>query len=333
MPVYKVANVIERSLHSIMQQTYSPLECIIVNDGTPDNSMCIINNILEQYTGDIDFKIIEFHVNKGISQARNAGLNNASGDYVFYLDSDDEITPNCINELVQKAKQYPEAEVIQGSYKTYPEEETEYYELQYRNHPLYIDDNYKINDFFLTQKRLSVTVWNKLIKRKVILENNISFIEGIIYEDLPWIFQLVEHVHLIVFNDSITYKYYRQATSITKSSPYSRGLESYAIIIRHCYDNMLPQLLTLQKPFVFQLLLARIYEIYRLYPKPDIIKKYTSLCKYMYIDSIKKRRAKDSVKLLIYMIILQLIRSSFFRNISKKIIGIIKGGKMVKLYR
>ena len=328
MPVYNVSNVIKRAIHSIIDQTYSPIECIIINDATPDNSMYIIQNILKQYTGDIDFKIIKHQTNKGLSQARNSGLNTASGDYIYYLDSDDEITPDCISKLIETAKQYPQANLIQGCYKTYPEEEIDFFELNSKDLPTYIDGNYQVNHCFFNQKKIPITAWNKLIKREFILKHNILFKEGIIYEDLPWIFIIVRHLDFLAFNKDITYKYYKQPTSISKSSSYSRGLESFSVIIRDCYDNTSDVLSRLQKTFIFHILLLRIYDIYRLYPEPDIIKKYIALSKYILNDSIKTYHFRDSIKSFGYIIILHSIRKPIFR----KVIEFVKARKVVKIY-
>ena len=104
VPVYNVEDYIERCMLSIIDQTYPNIECIIVDDCTPDNSITIIQSLLQQYNGTISFKILKHTTNKGLSESRNTGTEKATGDYIYYLDSDDELTPNCIEHLVDIAK-------------------------------------------------------------------------------------------------------------------------------------------------------------------------------------------------------------------------------------
>ena len=83
IPVYKVEKYIERCLHSIINQTFTNgVECIIVNDCTPDNSIRIAENIIRNYQGNISFKIIHHLTNQGIAVTRDTGLQNASGKYM-----------------------------------------------------------------------------------------------------------------------------------------------------------------------------------------------------------------------------------------------------------
>ena len=91
IPVYKVENWIEGCLLSVCNQTYENIECIIVNDATPDKSMDIVESILKNYTGSIRFKIITHELNRGLSAARNFCVKAATGDYLIFLDSDDKL--------------------------------------------------------------------------------------------------------------------------------------------------------------------------------------------------------------------------------------------------
>ena len=100
IPVYNVAPYIGDCIRSVMHQTWQgPLECIFVDDCGTDNSMEIVRSIIEENQGNIEFKIIRHKENRGLSAARNTGIAAATGDYVYFLDSDDEITPDCIEAL------------------------------------------------------------------------------------------------------------------------------------------------------------------------------------------------------------------------------------------
>ena len=105
VPVYNVEPYIEDCLKSVAAQTYNgEIECIIVNDCTPDDSCAVIERFINGYDGAIDFKLLHHTVNRGLSAARNTGIDAATGDYIYFLDSDDEIMPECIEVLAEPLK-------------------------------------------------------------------------------------------------------------------------------------------------------------------------------------------------------------------------------------
>ena len=99
IPVYGVENYIKKCLDSVFSQTYNDMEVIVVNDGTKDNSMAIVN----QYP----VKIIN-QENAGLSAARNTGVTYATGEYLFFLDSDDYIEPNLLLEVSKMLDNNPD---------------------------------------------------------------------------------------------------------------------------------------------------------------------------------------------------------------------------------
>ena len=109
IPVYNVEPYIEECLQSVMRQSYrGKIECILVDDCGTDNSMEIAVQLIEDYHGPIDFKVLHHEHNRGLSAARNTGMDAACGDYVYFLDSDDWISDDCIEKLTQPLcnKQY-----------------------------------------------------------------------------------------------------------------------------------------------------------------------------------------------------------------------------------
>jgi glycosyltransferase involved in cell wall biosynthesis len=100
VPFYNAEKYIHRCFDSIVNQTYANIECIFIDDCSPDHCYAILQTRIAEYAGKIDFQIIRHAQNKGVSAARNTGTLAAKGDYVYYLDSDDEITRDCIETLV-----------------------------------------------------------------------------------------------------------------------------------------------------------------------------------------------------------------------------------------
>ena len=117
IPVYNVSPYIERCIKSVMNQTYQDIECILVNDASPDDSIDIAKLLIENYDGPIQFQILSHGHNRGLSAARNTGIDASTGDYLYFLDSDDEITPDCIKLLMDEVKKYPNVEMVQGEVK------------------------------------------------------------------------------------------------------------------------------------------------------------------------------------------------------------------------
>lgn len=99
VPVYNVSLYVERCVRSVMAQTYPVLECILVDDASPDDSIAKCEKLIAAYDGAISFVVLHHERNRGLSAARNTGTDAAQGDYIYYLDSDDEITPDCIEKV------------------------------------------------------------------------------------------------------------------------------------------------------------------------------------------------------------------------------------------
>ena len=114
IPVYNVSDYIERCIRSVMEQTYQIIECILVDDCSPDDSITKAESLIRQYGGSVEFVILRHDKNIGLSGARNTGINHSTGDYLYFLDSDDEITPICIESLMKVARENPTSDIVQG---------------------------------------------------------------------------------------------------------------------------------------------------------------------------------------------------------------------------
>ena len=114
VPVYNVEQYIKECFDSIAAQTYKgDIECIFVDDCGQDKSVEILEKMIACYQGGISFSIIHHEHNKGLSGARNTGIRNASGDYLYFLDSDDCLLPKSIESLANILRQNPNVQVVQ----------------------------------------------------------------------------------------------------------------------------------------------------------------------------------------------------------------------------
>lgn len=166
VPVYNVELYIERCLRSIMNQTFtSDVECILVNDCTPDNSIEIAKSIISQYKGNIQFRIISHENNRGIAAVRNTGLNIATGDYILFIDSDDYIEPNTLKEMYEEAVR-TDADIVISDYFIEDGQQKMY---KYQN----IETDEVIECLLKTLiDSLPAFVWNKMFKHAIFTRYN-----------------------------------------------------------------------------------------------------------------------------------------------------------------
>jgi glycosyltransferase involved in cell wall biosynthesis len=239
VPVYQVESYIEECLKSIMGQTYTgSIECILIDDCGTDNSILIAQNMIAAYKGPLYFKIIRHERNRGLSAARNTGTEYASGEWIFYLDSDDVITKDCIKLMMEKVNEYPEVELVQGKVKTYPVKNADGLSVHV-SHPIATSNN-EVRKCFFDLEQLNVAPWNKLIKRSFLKEHNIQFEDGLIFEDTPWTFKMLKHLTIVSFVDVYTYYYKRRADSIVTGTSSIKKASDLRKSYHHILSNLTP---------------------------------------------------------------------------------------------
>jgi glycosyltransferase involved in cell wall biosynthesis len=205
------------------------MECIIVDDCGTDHSMDIVNETITPYQGSIQFRIVHHDKNRGLSAARNTGVNKAQGDYVLFIDSDDYLMPDAIQYMLENLSQHPKADLVMGNVKNCKGGELLIHHLQ---KPWHI---HTPRIFFnrMLHHQIYLYAWNKLIRRSVLVDNNIQFIEGILYEDFSWTYQLFSHLSTILLLPQVTYVYENNPSSIVNttfsSEKASKVVWSYAV--------------------------------------------------------------------------------------------------------
>jgi glycosyltransferase involved in cell wall biosynthesis len=208
IPLYNKEQYFKRCFNSVVRQTYKNIECIIVEDCSTDKSLelaeCLIKDL--QIDSSISVKLIKHDQNAGQSAARNTGIKNSHGDYLYFLDSDDEITENCIKSLVDLAIKYPDVEIIQGNGYQYPRVEKDRYEYK-GTLPEFVVGNSEIKKNY--SRRLPVGCVNKLVRKKFIIENNLYFKNLRSQEDKHWRFFMLKKLENFAFTEEYCYiRYY-----------------------------------------------------------------------------------------------------------------------------
>ena len=213
IPVYKVERYLDECVQSVLSQTYTNLEIILVDDGSPDNCPSMCDNYAIQ-----DSRVYVIHKeNGGLSDARNAGLLVSEGEYVVFLDSDDYWQDNdFIASLVEELARQPDVDMILFGRK-------DYYESSGRYMKGISVDVEKVNGkevkeafrYLIVNQLYSMSAWSKLIKRDFLISNQIMFEKGLLGEDMDWSLQLWLKIKSVRAINIFSYIYRHHQQSIT----------------------------------------------------------------------------------------------------------------------
>lgn len=235
IPIYNVQDYIERCLDSVICQECDDfaLECIIVNDCTPDDSINIVRRKLVDYAGRIDFVILTHQKNEGLSAARNTGIRSASGDFVFFMDSDDRLEFGAIKSFVDSfnsVDDISQVDVVMGnSFLCKNGKQVMSFE---KDLPLFFDNSDETALKNLLNCNIFHTAWNKLIRLEFLLKYNVYFEKGIMEEDLLWSYLIFLYARGVLVVPRVTYIYEDNPSSImnTASSRVARVIRSRIVI-------------------------------------------------------------------------------------------------------
>ena len=229
VPVYNVEKEIRKCLDSIKNQTYGDFEVLCVDDCGKDSSMDIVREYAQK---DNRFKILTHEHNRGVSAARNTGLDNVSGEYTMFVDSDDWLETNAL-EIIKNNFDKSKSEVIVFNiYNCYPDGKKE------------INDttNFKKSNqtqVLLTENNLNTfigVVWNRAYKTSLINDNHIRCPEGMIIEDSDFTFKISMHLKSVFIIEDVLYNYLRNREgSYTTEDAVNNRIKDEITVISNCW--------------------------------------------------------------------------------------------------
>lgn len=209
IPVYNVGEYIEQCLRSVMSQSYSNLEIIVVDDGSTDSTFDICSRLAQE-----DNRILIIHIeNSGVSVARNVALKNAKGEYIGFIDGDDLIEPKMYEILMNQMSASTSDIVICGfdnkEHITHCSLETVWKE--------YTSDVFMEQSFFSSTVQVERTLWHMLFKRKTLegLQFDSDLING---EDNLFILKAYLKAENISLTSKVLYHYIKRKNSLTTSN-------------------------------------------------------------------------------------------------------------------
>ncbi|MCQ2146605.1 MAG: glycosyltransferase [Bacteroidales bacterium] len=170
IPVFKVQSFVERCAVSLMEQTLEDVEFIFVDDASPDSSMDIVRDVISRYPSR-NARIITHEKNKGLPSARNTGLAEASGDFIYHCDSDDWVDTTILEKMYGAAMESGADFVYCDFFLSFEKNE------RYMSNPTYSSPEDVLTKGFLSGS-MKFNVWNKLVKRSLYTDNGIIFPDG-----------------------------------------------------------------------------------------------------------------------------------------------------------
>lgn len=285
VPVYNTEKYIKKCLDSIINQTYSNIEIIIINDGSTDNSELIINEYLKEYPDKIKYYKKE---NGGLSDARNYGVTKATGDYICFVDSDDYIDINLFESLkmeVEKQTQLIKYKIIKV--------DTKYDEIERVNGPVFSNIvGLQAFERLIGKDVLLEVACLYLYKKEFYIENKFQFTKGLYHEDFGLLPIIIVKAITVSSVDYYGYYYYMSDDSITRNVDYKKTRKRIWDMLEH-YDNMLKLInndKTLHNDAILNI---------KLYYTNSIILKLKELSKEdrkKYIYEIKQRKMIKNIK-------------------------------------
>ena len=280
IPIYKAHYYIEKCLESVICQECKDfdLECILVNDCTPDDSMDIVERKLTDYVGKIDFVIANHLDNKGPSVSRNTGVQYAKGDFVFFLDSDDQLAVGALKSMVNVVRKdgvrNSDVDVIIGNTFICKDGKPS---MSYKEvTPFYLDNSDETALRNLLNRDLYHIVCNKMVKRELILKHNVFFKEGIIDEDMLWSYLVFYYAKGVWVLPQTTYIYEDNPGSIMNTSSERIAQRIYSrIIICNTILNYPPRLSFIEYYMYLFYILTRAINLFEINKSDSMIRGYS----------------------------------------------------------
>ena len=230
IPVYKVEQYLPQCVESILCQSYTDFEIILVDDGSPDNSGILCDEYAKK-----DYRVRVIHKpNGGLSDARNAGLKEVQGEWVIFIDSDDFwVNDSCLQQIMSVVEQHVECGFVGFNCSYYYEDIQSFTKwVAYDDnlgHP--IDKNTAMRAL-VASGTMPMSACLKVISRKALQNMQLKFIKGLLSEDIPWFLDLLEGCGKCMFVNQYIYAYRQNREGSITNSGGERSFNNLLWIIQ-----------------------------------------------------------------------------------------------------
>ena len=218
IPVFNVEKYIRNSLISALNQTYANIDYLIVDDRGQDNSMSIVRELMTKHPRGGAIRIIEHERNLGIAAVRNTIIDHAHGCFLFFLDSDDVISSDCIASHVYYIEKYQcDFTCSSSEYVFQNGKKTAF--RKYEKIEIIKGEVFCVaKRAYSLDKPMHIPVWNRLYRKDFLVSNGIRCVPGLVHEDIWFTWQLLLSADSCVFIPEVTYWYYERPSSFTSMS-------------------------------------------------------------------------------------------------------------------
>ena len=214
IPVYKSFDYIQNTMSSVLNQTFLDIEFLIVDDCGADGTMDVIKKFQMSHPRGKEIRIIVNETNRGVSYSRNRIIDEAKGDYLYYMDSDDTIEPNTIQLLYDAINNYS-AQVAYASYEIIDKMNDGPKKI-YQKTPLVLSGENELAMYaFKNNHIFHVSVCNHLIDLSFLRQTGVRFMDVSYWEDMAYTTELVTKVTKSVLLSDVTYHYIRHQGSLS----------------------------------------------------------------------------------------------------------------------
>lgn len=277
-------------IQSVINQTYPSIEFVLVDDSGSDKSVDIINDFISSTHKDgLEIKLIHHEHNQGVAAARSHAMQVATGDYIFCLDSDDMLKPECIDHLVKRMEETDADFVVCDHYSDKENEGLGGHLCP----PVDVLEGNEACIHALAECWFNVAPWCKLLKRSFIEQHHLYFCDGILNEDAPWTFQLCLNASKIAFLAEALYYYRYNGNSIMSDSKKRLVNESNMIALEIFHDEIVKRPDLWESKDIYILFMRQIVIYYTMTAKQFgfrfYMKKIKLLSSFYYESSWFKR--------------------------------------------
>ncbi|MEI0748343.1 glycosyltransferase family 2 protein [Brachyspira pulli] len=301
LPIYNVEKYLPKCLDSVINQTLKDIEIICVNDCSTDNCENIIKEYIKK---DSRIKLINNEKNSGVGLSRNIGVNSSNAEYIAFIDSDDYIENNYLEELYNSAVKYDadivftnNLNIVRGNIiKPYYHNRIHIWKKKLKNTWQEGISNFNVNtpEKENTPEYPLAIVWNKLIKKSFLQKNNINFCDYRIAEDVDFLYRLFAHNPKKVYNNNAKYYYFQRTSSLMNDIQKSQEmpltiLDVFKNIFNYYKENK-KDLLTACNYYNF-ISLMHTFNNYKADNKNEFYKKCHDLMKELDVEIDRNKHA------------------------------------------
>lgn len=313
IPVYNAEEYIEKSVESVVNQTYENLEIILIDDGSTDSSGIMCDSLAK---GDNRIKVIHKN-NGGAADARNYGLSNSTGEYVCFVDSDDYVSLDFVEKLYDTIVN-ENADISVCDYLYAGNDGTTWKNSKKKYKKNYTNTE-ALEDMFSCKQILEVMLWNKLFKKSLFVDNKIEFPIGKMYEDNFTMYKLFYFSKKITLIPDRLYYYVQTDTSVMRGKFNEKKLqmlqcleETKEFLKLHNCNNLMPYYnvysFSTKRSLINGMILDN-YDINKIQNlRKDIKSEIKNILFSRFID------AKMKIKMIVLAINYKLFLKLFYRN-------------------